>query len=103
MESDSPLDSSVTESVSLSPSLEYSRLPERCGRSWNEVFNVSSVRREAVALEFVECSEGAGLITGPAPAGAGLETVLGGETVDAGLAPAWNGMLPLWLGLELFW
>ena len=46
--------------------------------------------REAVALEFVECSEGAGLITGPAPAGGGLEIVLGGETVDAGLAAAWN-------------
>ena len=46
--------------------------------------------REAVALEFVECSIGTGLITDPAPAGAGLETVLGGETVDAGLAAAWN-------------
>ena len=41
--------------------------------------------REAVSLECVECSEGSGLMTDPAPAGGGLETVLSVETVDAGL------------------
>ena len=46
--------------------------------------------REAVSLECVECREGTGLMTDPAPAGVGLETVLGGETAGAGLAAAWK-------------